>query len=86
MMIASTRSTSITHLGAIFLLTTCAGGLGIDLVTADIAVLYNSWYVPRNLLVNSDIDSLRNPQANLQAMTAPIEPDRRSKAMSSGSS
>ena len=33
----------------IFLLTTRAGGLGINLTTADIVVLYDSdWYVPRN--------------------------------------
>jgi SNF2 family DNA or RNA helicase len=34
----------------IFLLTTRAGGLGINLTTADIVVLYDSeWYVPSKL-------------------------------------
>jgi len=34
----------------IFLLTTRAGGLGINLATADIVVLYDSeWYVPSKL-------------------------------------
>jgi SWI/SNF-related matrix-associated actin-dependent regulator of chromatin subfamily A member 5 len=56
----------------IFLLTTRAGGLGVNLTTADIVVLYDSdWHVPRNSPLNSDTDLIclfRNPQADLQAM------------------
>ena len=58
----------------IFLLTTRAGGLGINLTTADIVVLYDSdWWVPSLLCI--DVGWLltpkmfsRNPQADLQAM------------------
>jgi SWI/SNF-related matrix-associated actin-dependent regulator of chromatin subfamily A member 5 len=39
----------------IFLLTTRAGGVGINPTTAAIVVPYNSdWYVPRNSPINSD--------------------------------
>ena len=56
----------------IFLLTTRAGGLGINLTTADIVVLYDSdWWVSlfrcRPLLRHLS-RSCRNPQADLQAM------------------
>jgi SWI/SNF-related matrix-associated actin-dependent regulator of chromatin subfamily A member 5 len=53
----------------IFLLTTRAGGLGINLTTADVVVLYDSdWYgftltSPPWLIIFG-----RNPQADLQAM------------------
>ena len=58
----------------IFLLTTRAGGRGINLTTADIVVLYDSdWWVPSLLCI--DVGWLltpkmfsRNPQADLQAM------------------
>ena len=54
----------------IFLLTTRAGGLGINLTTADIVVLYDSdWYDTR--LYGCEMMSWlcsRNPQADLQAM------------------
>ncbi|KAL9716756.1 chromatin remodeling complex Adenosinetriphosphatase [Leucoagaricus gongylophorus] len=58
----------------IFLLTTRAGGLGINLTTADIVVLYDSdWYVYLlRLLAHAPADAnmnpRRNPQADLQAM------------------
>lgn len=58
----------------IFLLTTRAGGLGINLTTADIVVLYDSdWYVYLlRLLAHASADAnmnpRRNPQADLQAM------------------
>lgn len=56
----------------VFLLTTRAGGLGINLVTADTVVLYDSdWWVPAysHVCKNApDICDVRNPQADLQAM------------------
>lgn len=55
----------------IFLLTTRAGGLGINLTTADIVVLYDSdWYVWRSVVGTWVVESrcYRNPQADLQAM------------------
>ena len=55
----------------IFLLTTRAGGLGINLTTADIVVLYDSdWYAhrrPAHYLFSHSF-FFRNPQADLQAM------------------
>jgi hypothetical protein len=73
----------------IFLLTTRAGGLGINLTTADIVVLYDSdWYIPCNSPVNSDTDLiclLGTRRLICKPWTAPIESDRRSKFMSSGS-
>lgn len=53
------------------MLTTRAGGLGINLTTADIVVLYDSdWYVWLCLRRKPQfvILSPRNPQADLQAM------------------
>ena len=56
----------------IFLLTTRAGGLGINLTTADVVVLYDSdWYQQLFLFFLSSLDNAipsRNPQADLQAM------------------
>jgi SWI/SNF-related matrix-associated actin-dependent regulator of chromatin subfamily A member 5 len=57
----------------IFLLTTRAGGLGINLTTADIVVLYDSdWYVQYLLSRLTRRLTMffvrRNPQADLQAM------------------
>lgn len=52
----------------IFLLTTRAGGLGINLTTADVVVLYDSdWHV-FSFRLFSVLTSSRNPQADLQAM------------------
>lgn len=57
----------------IFLLTTRAGGLGINLTTADIVVLYDSdWSVKlcisSTCLSPNSLAIYRNPQADLQAM------------------
>lgn len=58
----------------IFLLTTRAGGLGINLTSADIVVLYDSdWSVFFSIVVSWGLtdgsDGVgRNPQADLQAM------------------
>jgi SWI/SNF-related matrix-associated actin-dependent regulator of chromatin subfamily A member 5 len=56
----------------IFLLTTRAGGLGINLTTADVVVLYDSdWYddlFPSLLDLDDNVPHYRNPQADLQAM------------------
>jgi len=53
----------------IFLLTTRAGGLGINLTTADIVVLYDSdWQVPLEICLEFSDQVCRNPQADLQAM------------------
>jgi SWI/SNF-related matrix-associated actin-dependent regulator of chromatin subfamily A member 5 len=54
----------------IFLLTTRAGGLGINLTTADIVVLYDSdWRVYLESFPSLFLTSwCRNPQADLQAM------------------
>ena len=54
----------------IFLLTTRAGGLGINLTTADIVVLYDSdWLVISTVSQYLHADNIfRNPQADLQAM------------------
>lgn len=53
----------------IFLLTTRAGGLGINLTTADIVVLYDSdWYLPFPDSIANLLMPFRNPQADLQAM------------------
>lgn len=56
----------------IFLLTTRAGGLGINLVSADIVVLYDSdWcaaYCTDTMDGRLTCRHRRNPQADLQAM------------------
>jgi SWI/SNF-related matrix-associated actin-dependent regulator of chromatin subfamily A member 5 len=53
----------------ILLLTTRAGGLGINLTTADVVVLYDSdWYGFTLTLLLWFIFFGRNPQADLQAM------------------
>ena len=53
----------------IFLLTTRAGGLGINLTTADVVVLYDSdWYVSNPIITAILKTFSRNPQADLQAM------------------
>jgi SWI/SNF-related matrix-associated actin-dependent regulator of chromatin subfamily A member 5 len=51
------------------LLTTRAGGLGINLTTADIVVLYDSdWCVAFSTYLFFADKDYRNPQADLQAM------------------
>jgi SWI/SNF-related matrix-associated actin-dependent regulator of chromatin subfamily A member 5 len=54
----------------IFLLTTRAGGLGINLATADIVVLYDSdWYYLLSFSFPNLLQKVnRNPQCDLQAM------------------
>jgi len=50
-------------------LTTRAGGLGINLTTADIVILYDSdWSVVYLCIIPISLFVCRNPQADLQAM------------------
>jgi len=50
-------------------LTTRAGGLGINLTTADIVILYDSdWWVIYLDIASRSLSVCRNPQADLQAM------------------
>ena len=72
----------------IFLLTTRAGGLGINLTTADIVVLYDSdWQVPLKICFEfSDRVTIGTHRRTFKPWTAHTVSVRRSKCMCSDSS